>query len=218
MGAVTPLRWSSNIRTIQTQRETRKKNELFTYPTLVTHHSGWQHVCGHTGSRRRLCRLRMGQGICEAGLIPQAKSACPAGNNPAGKCLRSWSKMAFRPGTRRSLCPAHQAQCRFGLYHCIHRLVFKHAGVDEAIIFSPNQDSNFYSHFVKNFNGAGPVTFMKDIWTSIVGIDLLYKLILRLRNLAIDTRQAQQVYENCVQQWTRLLEKLSRFSDRGLAF
>ena len=114
--------------------------------------------------------------------------------------------------------PGTSGPCRFGLYHCMHQLVFKHAGVDDAVIFSPNQDSNFYSHFVNNFDGAGPVTFMKDIWASIAGIDLLHKLILRLRPFAVDTKQAQQVYENCVQQWTRHLEKRSRFSDKVLLF
>ncbi|MGD0552601.1 MAG: acyl-CoA dehydratase activase [Sedimentisphaerales bacterium] len=135
-----------------------------------------------------------------------------------GEMLKVLEQDGVKPENTAFFMPGTSGPCRFGLYHCMHQLVLKHAGVDEAVIFSPNQDSNFYSHFVSNFDGAGPVTFMKDIWTSIVGIDLLYKLILRLRPFAIDTRQAQQVYENCVQQWTWHLENRSRFSDKVLLF
>ncbi len=135
-----------------------------------------------------------------------------------GEMLKVLEQDGVKPQNAAFFMPGASGPCRFGLYHCMHRLILKHAGVDDAIILSPNQDSNFYSHFVKNFDGAGPVTFMKDIWTSIIGIDLLHKLILRLRPFAVDTRQAQQVYENCVQQWARHLEKRSRFSDKVLLF
>jgi predicted nucleotide-binding protein (sugar kinase/HSP70/actin superfamily) len=135
-----------------------------------------------------------------------------------GEMLKVLEQDSVKPQNAAFFMPGTSGPCRFGLYHCMQRLVLKHAGVDEAVIFSPNQDSNFYSHFVSNFDGAGPITFMKDIWTSIVGIDLLYKLILRLRPFAVDTSQAQQVYENCVQQWTRHLEKRSRFSDKVRLF
>ena len=135
-----------------------------------------------------------------------------------GEMLKVLEQDGIKPQNVAFFMPGTSGPCRFGLYHCMHTLVFKHAGIDDAIIFAPNQDSNFYSHFVSNFDGAGPVTFMKDIWASIVGIDLLHKLILRLRPFAVDTKQAQQVYENCVQQWTRHLENRSRFSDKVMFF
>jgi len=102
------------------------------------------------------------------------------------------------------------------------RLILKQAGVDEAIIISPNQDSNFYGQLVSNFDGSttaittggtGLGTFMKDIWTAVVGIDLLHKLVLRLRPYAIEPKQAQEVYEKCHRQWVEHVEKRSRLSD-----
>jgi predicted nucleotide-binding protein (sugar kinase/HSP70/actin superfamily) len=135
-----------------------------------------------------------------------------------GEMLKVLEKDSVKPQNAAFFMPGTSGPCRFGLYHCMHQLVFKHAGTDEAIIFSPNQDSSFYSQFVKTFDGAGPATFMKDIWASIVGIDLLHKLIMRLRPFAVDACQAQQVYENCLQQWTRHLEKRSRFSDKIMLF
>ena len=48
---------------------------------------------------------------------------------------------------------------------------------------------------------------MKDIWTSIVGIDLLHKLVLRVRPYAIEPKQAQEVYEKCVRQWVEAVER-----------
>ncbi len=132
-----------------------------------------------------------------------------------GEMLKVLERDGVKPQNAAFFIPGASGPCRFGLYHCMHQLILKHAGADEAIILSPNQDSSFYSHFVSNFDGsagltaggAGPVTFMKDIWTSIVGIDLLHKLILRLRPFAVDTKQAQQVYDNCVRQWVEAVER-----------
>ena len=62
------------------------------------------------------------------------------------------------------------------------------------------------------------VTFIKDIWASIAGIDLLHKLILRVRPFAVDAKQAQQVYENCVRLWVEELEKRGPFADKVRLF
>jgi predicted CoA-substrate-specific enzyme activase len=136
-----------------------------------------------------------------------------------GEMLKVLSRDGVKPENAAFFMPGASGPCRFGLYHCMQRLILKHAGVDDAIVVSPNQDSNFYSHFVNSFDGstprlgsgqaglAGSVTFMKDIWASIVGIDLLHKLILRLRPFAVEPKQAQEVYEKCVRQWVEAVER-----------
>jgi predicted CoA-substrate-specific enzyme activase len=113
--------------------------------------------------------------------------------------------------------PGASGPCRFGLYHCMQRLILKQAGADGATVISPNQDSNFYHQLVGSFNGSadgtGLGTFMKDIWTAVVGIDLLHKLILRVRPYAIEPKQAQDVYEKCLRQWVKAVER--KTDDRG---
>jgi predicted nucleotide-binding protein (sugar kinase/HSP70/actin superfamily) len=54
--------------------------------------------------------------------------------------------------------------------------------------------------------------FMRDIWVSIAGIDLLHKLILRTRPLAGDARQAQKVYDQSVRRWVQAVEGRLGFS------
>jgi predicted CoA-substrate-specific enzyme activase len=128
-----------------------------------------------------------------------------------GEMLNVLSRDGVKPENTAFFMPGASGPCRFGLYHCMQRLILKQAGVSDAIVVSPNQDSSFYSHFVNSFDGetgaAGAVTFMKDIWTAIVGIDLLHKLILRLRPYAIEPKQAQEVYEKCVRQWVGHVER-----------
>jgi len=147
-----------------------------------------------------------------------------------GEMLSVLSRDGVKPEDAAFFMPGASGPCRFGLYHCMQRLILKQAGVDEAIVVSPNQDSSFYSQFVNSFDGsthstssgqAGftwAMTFIKDIWTSIAGIDLLHKLILRLRPFAAEPKQAQEVYENCVRQWVEEVEKRSPLAGKVRLF
>jgi predicted nucleotide-binding protein (sugar kinase/HSP70/actin superfamily) len=131
----------------------------------------------------------------------------------SGEMLKVLSREGVDPSTVAFFMPGASGPCRFGLYHCMLDLVLKYAGVDDALVVAPNQDSNFYRDLVQNFDGTSLGAFMKDIWTAVVGIDLLQKVILRLRPFAVDARQAQQVYEKCLKRWVEQAEKRSRLSD-----
>jgi predicted CoA-substrate-specific enzyme activase len=139
----------------------------------------------------------------------------------SGEMLKVLSKEGVDPSTVAFFMPGASGPCRFGLYHCMQNLVLKYAGVDEALVVAPNQDSNFYRDLVQNFDGSTALTaggtslgaFMKDIWTAAVGIDLLQKVILRLRPFAAEPKQAQQVYEKCLKRWVEHVEKRGRLSD-----
>ena len=139
----------------------------------------------------------------------------------SGEMLKVLSKEGVDPSTVAFFMPGASGPCRFGLYHCMLDLVLKYAGIDGALVVAPNQDSNFYRDLVQNFDGSTALTaggtslgaFMKDIWTAVVGIDLLHKVILRLRPFAVDARQAQEVYEKCLKRWVEHAEKRSRLSD-----
>jgi predicted nucleotide-binding protein (sugar kinase/HSP70/actin superfamily) len=124
----------------------------------------------------------------------------------SGEMLKVLSREGVKPETIAFFMPAASGPCRFGLYHCMHELVLKYAGLSEAIVIAPNQDSNFYSELVSSFNGTSLGAFMKDIWTAVVGIDILQKLILRIRPFAEEPKQAQQVYEKCLKQWVEAVE------------
>jgi predicted nucleotide-binding protein (sugar kinase/HSP70/actin superfamily) len=52
---------------------------------------------------------------------------------------------------------------------------------------------------------------MKDMWTAVVGIDLLHKVILRVRPFAEEPKQAQEVYEKCLKRWVEAVEQRTAY-------
>jgi predicted nucleotide-binding protein (sugar kinase/HSP70/actin superfamily) len=131
----------------------------------------------------------------------------------SGEMLKVLGREGTDPRNVAFFMPGASGPCRFGLYHCMLDLVLKYAGYEEVLVIAPNQDSNFYGDFVNNFDGVSLGAFMKHIWASLVGIDLLQKLILRIRPFAEEPKQAQEVYEKCLKRWVEAIEKRSRISD-----
>lgn len=124
----------------------------------------------------------------------------------AGEMLKVLSQENVKPADVAFFMPSTSGPCRFGMYHCMHDMILRYAGFDEATVVAPNQDSNFYSEFVRSFGGVRLSTFMKDVWMAVVGIDLLAKLILRIRPYAVEPKESQQLYESCRNRWTRAVE------------
>ena len=124
-----------------------------------------------------------------------------------GDMLKVTSAKDFDPQKAAFFMPGSSGPCRFGMYNCMHRLILRYAGASAASVISPNQDSSFYREFAQSVNGSSTTRLIKDMWIATVGIDLLGKLILRLRPFARDTSQAQKVYERSVKRWVEAVEK-----------
>jgi predicted nucleotide-binding protein (sugar kinase/HSP70/actin superfamily) len=101
--------------------------------------------------------------------------------------------------------PGAGGPCRFGMYNCLHRLVLRYAGAADVPVIAPNQDSGFYGQLNRMLDGSAG-SFLKDVWTGIVGLDLLHKVILRVRPFAEDRTHAQQMYEKLRGQWLAAVE------------
>jgi predicted CoA-substrate-specific enzyme activase len=111
--------------------------------------------------------------------------------------------------------PAASGPCRFGMYNCLQQLILRYAGVQDTPVIAPNQDSSFYREFMESFNGshrASATGFMTAVWIGIIGIDLLHKVVLRLRPVASDPRQVQRAYERALLWWVQAVEKRVSFS------
>ncbi len=111
--------------------------------------------------------------------------------------------------------PAASGPCRFGMYNCLQQLILRYAGIEDTPVIAPNQDSSFYREFMESLNGsrrASTTGFMTAVWIAIVGIDLLHKVVLRLRPIARDPRQAQRAYERALLWWVQAVEKRASFS------
>ncbi len=103
--------------------------------------------------------------------------------------------------------PGGSGPCRFGMYNCIHRLILKYAGAKDVPIVSPNQDDTFYKHFTQSMDGSAGSMLMRDLWIASAGVDLLHKLIMRIRPFARNRQLAQRAYERSVKRYIEAVEK-----------
>jgi len=110
--------------------------------------------------------------------------------------------------------PGSSGPCRFGMYNCLHKVVFKYAGVEDVPVVSPNQDDRFYRDMLASMDGRNVRSLMKDMWTSVIGIDLLVKLILRCRPFAVDKEKIQNLYDESLRKWVKLVETGGSLSEK----
>ncbi len=130
----------------------------------------------------------------------------------SGDMLKVIRAEGFDPAKAAFFMPAASGPCRFGMYSCLHRLILRYAGAEDVPVIAPNQDSGFYREFTKGLDGSTVGKFMKDVWVAVVGIDLLRKVILRLRPFAAATHQAQKIYDQSIKQWIQAVEHRFGFS------
>jgi predicted CoA-substrate-specific enzyme activase len=128
----------------------------------------------------------------------------------AGDMLKLLKDKKVKPDEAAFFMPGGTGPCRFGLYSCLHEFILKTAGFEGVPIIAPNQDINFYKEFMRVFGNAESFNgFTKNAWMATVGIDLMRKLIIRIRPYAIDPAEAQTVYKNSVQKWSEAVERRS---------
>jgi len=108
--------------------------------------------------------------------------------------------------------PSASGPCRFGMYNCMLKFVLKCVGCDDVPVLSPNQDSSFYKQLIKDIKPPSGIKFVTDLWISVIGIDLLLKLILRIRPFAKDTQKASRIYQKSLQRWVAAVENHKTFS------
>jgi predicted nucleotide-binding protein (sugar kinase/HSP70/actin superfamily) len=111
----------------------------------------------------------------------------------------------FDPDKTAFFMPAASGPCRMGMYHSMQKLVLKYAGAANVPVISPNQDSNFYKELMGNIESRFKSAFMKRIWTAVVGVGLLEKVVLRVRPFAKNRDEAQAVYQEALEGWVELI-------------
>jgi predicted nucleotide-binding protein (sugar kinase/HSP70/actin superfamily) len=124
----------------------------------------------------------------------------------AGDMLKVVSSNDFKPDRAAFFMPSASGPCRFGMYSCLHRLILRYIGADNVPVIAPNQDSDFYKSLTQSVNHSSTIEFTKKMWTGLIGVDLLQKLILRLRPFAQDAKFAQKVYDEALQKWVNAVE------------
>jgi len=123
-----------------------------------------------------------------------------------GDMLKVIGSDDFDPDKSAFFMPSSRGPCRFGMYNCMHRLVLGYAGAGDIPVISPNQDGGFYSELTESVDGSSRGGFMQHTWSGVVGVDLLHKVILRIRPFASVPAEAQRVYEKALARWTGAVE------------
>ncbi|RKY07440.1 MAG: CoA activase [Planctomycetota bacterium] len=130
-----------------------------------------------------------------------------------GEMLSVVKQPGFDPDKAAFFMPAASGPCRMGMYHSMQKLILKYAGAQNVPVISPNQDNNFYKELMGSIESRFKSAFMKSIWTAVVGVGLLEKVLLRVRPFAKNRDQVQAVYEEALKGWVKLIEKRTGQAD-----
>jgi len=130
----------------------------------------------------------------------------------SGDMLKIIESGKYDPERVAFFMPSASGPCRFGMYNCLHRLILRYAGKGDVPVIAPSQESGFYRELSRTFAVSGSTNFMRDLWVAIVGIDLMHKVIMRIRPFARDKRQAQQIYKKLRNQWVEAVERRASFA------
>jgi predicted nucleotide-binding protein (sugar kinase/HSP70/actin superfamily) len=127
-----------------------------------------------------------------------------------GDMLATAQRKDFIPENSAFFMPSTSGPCRLGLYNCLQKLVLGYAGMGEAMIVSPNQDTSFYEEFAGSAD-KGRLKFMLDAWVAMVGIDILSRLLLKIRPYTKNKDAAEQIYSQCLNLWIEAAENNPSF-------
>ena len=130
-----------------------------------------------------------------------------------GDMLVAAQRKDFDPAKSAFFMPSTSGPCRLGLYNCLQRLVLGYAGLDEVMIVSPNQDTTFYKEFAGSTD-KGRSRFMLDAWIAMVGIDLMGKLLLKVRPYTKDKEAIRQIYDESLEFWIKAAENGDSFGQK----
>ncbi len=100
----------------------------------------------------------------------------------------------FIPEKSAFFMPSGTGPCRFGQYNVFHRMVLDSLGYADVPIFSPNQDTTFYSDL-----GIVGKDFTMHAWRGIITYELLNKCLHEVRPYEKHKGSSDELYENYLQ-------------------
>jgi len=129
----------------------------------------------------------------------------------AGNMLKKVAAEGFDPAKAAFFMPGTSGPCRFGQYSFLQRLILKHAGMPDTVpIVAPNQDTSFYDDMRRFRKDPSRLAF-----AGIGAIDLLFKVLLRIRPYEQQPGRADLVYRKCLDQIVEAVE--TGVGEKGLA-
>lgn len=125
-----------------------------------------------------------------------------------GDLLKLVNRPDFDPDKSVFFMPDGSGPCRFGQYNRLHRKILRDLGITNLPIYSPQQDVEFYDDL-----GIVGREFTRLAWRGVVAVDILDKLLRRVRPYALDKREVERVYRESLLKIERAIENRENLGD-----
>ena len=119
----------------------------------------------------------------------------------AGDMLRLVLSPGFDRDANAFFMPTGSGPCRFGEYSRLHRYILKEVGFEDVPILSPNQGARFYDGFRRMEKD-----FSRGAWQGMIVVDLLQKMLHRIRPYETSPGETDRVYREAVEAVSRAIE------------
>ena len=97
--------------------------------------------------------------------------------------------------------PGGDGPCRFGQYNRLHRYILQEIGYEDVPILSPNQGQGFYDDFRRLEKDPTRLG-----WLGMVTIDLLTRVLHRIRPYEVQPGLADHVFQTCLRRLEEVIE------------
>ena len=144
------------------------------------------------------------QGSIELGRRHLSGKECLPCTIMAGDIVRQMQKKGTDPKKAAFFLPTCSGPCRYGQYHCVHKLVLDDLGYGDVPMISPSQNREFFDECKEIQGGA-----MRLTWMGSCAVDLLLRACLAIRPYETRVGQTDEVYRRCCERVVELTEKRS---------
>ncbi len=119
----------------------------------------------------------------------------------AGDMIRVTQRPDFNPRGEAFFMPGGSGPCRFGQYHCMHKLILNDLGLREVPVVSVSQDAEFYDQCTQ-FGGDTLLL----AWRGSCAFELLTNALLAVRPYETEPGRTDAVYRRWRDRLARFLE------------
>ncbi|MCS7199305.1 MAG: acyl-CoA dehydratase activase [Caldimicrobium sp.] len=125
-----------------------------------------------------------------------------------GDLVKLIKRPDFVPERSVFFMPDGSGPCRFGQYNRLHRKILRDLGITNLPVYSPQQDVEFYDDL-----GIAGREFTKIAWRGVVAVDILDKLLRRIRPYAIDKEEVERLYWESLEKIEKTIENKGNLAE-----
>ncbi|MFN3921661.1 MAG: CoA activase, partial [Caldimicrobium sp.] len=125
-----------------------------------------------------------------------------------GDLIKLVKRPNFDPEKSVFFMPDGSGPCRFGQYNRLHRKILRDLGIENLPIYSPQQDVEFYDDL-----GIAGRDFTRIAWRGVVAVDILDKLLRKIRPYALDKEEVDRIYQEGLEKIEKAIENRENLAE-----